>query len=175
MSVSEWKKLADKNDPDALYNLGCMSYSDGNVKEAVDYWERAVKAGSLEAHYEIGIGHFNGVDVDGKVVLERDVQKAVNLWELSIENGYQDADTYYMLGAVYLYGQDKVESDLSLGVEHACGAVRLGKTEISEVLSYAEGLLDESQLGAGEILVLRTKLKNARDLCQNNDNIAPSR
>lgn len=132
--ISEWKKQAQGNDPDALYNLGYAHFNGEGVKKdikrAIGYWEKAVSAGSLESYYEMGLGYFEGVELGGEVILKKNVTKAVQLWEQALKMGFKSADANYLLGLTYTYGEDEVEPNLVLGIKHLCEAKSLGFAEL---------------------------------------------
>lgn len=126
--ISKWRKQADKNNPDALYNLGNAYFHgkegvDPDVEKAVNYWQRADDLGHLDAKHEIGHGLFTGVEVEGKIILEKNVKKAIEKWETIMQQGLVNPNMHYCLGITYLYGDDEIEPDIALGINHLHDAV----------------------------------------------------
>jgi TPR repeat protein len=99
-AMSQWRPLAAKNHPEALYWLGVV-YDIGygvhqNTETAAKLFRMAARVGHREAQYEIAMRHYTGVGV------LRNRTKAVNWWLKAAEQGHVYAQSW--LGFMYFQG-----------------------------------------------------------------------
>lgn len=104
-------KAAQKNIPNAIYNLGVLNHQGLGVEQDLDkalYWYReAAKRGHSEAQYNLGISHIEGIGTDYDPAL------AAGFFERAANNGIVEAA--YNLGLIYengLLGNVKLEEAL---------------------------------------------------------------
>lgn len=130
--VSKIKKLADKGDPKAEYDLGILLLS-GNLEEGIEYLNKSSDHGNIDALYMLGMMHVNGEYVKKEVTkglsyLERasnlgsilatrtlgklyynnpdvnyDSKKAFEYFEKCAE--MKDNESMFILGYLYLNGR----------------------------------------------------------------------
>jgi len=101
-------QAAQKNVPNAIYNLGVLNHQGLGVEQDLDkalYWYReAAKRGHAEAQYNLGISHIEGIGTDYNPAL------AAGFFERAANNGIVEAA--YNLGLIYengLLGNVKLE------------------------------------------------------------------
>ncbi len=100
-ALAEWRPLAEKNDPNALFNIG-QSYRLGRgVKEematALQFYEKAGALGHVAAQGNAGtLLYFSNPPVQNK-------PQAINWWQRAANNG--DPRSQYMLGILHFNGE----------------------------------------------------------------------
>ncbi len=83
-------KRIEANDPDAMVQAGKLQYHEGHYRRAFDYFTKAAKSGSVDAHYRLAILYHDGEGV------EKDRRKEnYHLVEAAIGG---DPDARYNLG-----------------------------------------------------------------------------
>jgi hypothetical protein len=73
------------DDLTAMLNLGAMYTEEQNYIEAVEWYRKAADLGDEEAMFRVGSMYENGEGV------EKDIQKAKELYSMSAEKGYEEA------------------------------------------------------------------------------------
>ncbi|EJK70902.1 hypothetical protein THAOC_07703 [Thalassiosira oceanica] len=109
------QKRVSKGDATATFNLGEKYFhgEDGlakNVPRAIELWTEAAELGSLDAHCQIGVVYYNGIDVEEdkprgthhwqQAAMKGDVESRHNLGIAEYKNGnYQLAVQHFMISA----------------------------------------------------------------------------
>jgi tetratricopeptide (TPR) repeat protein len=78
-------KRVEKNDPDALTQMGGMRYNEGDYSSAFEYWTKSAELGDAEAHRKLADMYYHGKGV------EADEKKALYHWEEAAIGGHPDA------------------------------------------------------------------------------------
>jgi TPR repeat protein len=139
-ALEDWRPLAEKNQPDALFNIG-QAYRLGrgvtaDAKTALDFYLRAANLGHVAAQGNAGtMLYFSDAPI-------RDRAKAVEWWQKATANG--DPRAQYMLGVLYFNGED-VEKDwprayalTSLAQESGLKEAEGAMTKMNQFLSEAD-------------------------------------
>jgi uncharacterized protein len=152
-ALDEWRPLAEKNQPDALFNMG-QAYRLGrgvtaDTKTALDYYMRAANLGHVAAQGNAGtLLYFSDAPI-------RDRAKAVDWWQKATANG--DPRAQYMLGVLHFNGEE-VEKDWPRAYALTTLANETGLKEAEAALEKMNRFLSEADKSAAAALVpsLRT-------------------
>jgi len=128
-----YKEAADAGHPDAQYEYGCWQQIQGNMKEAVEYWERAAKQDHPRAMYNLAIATLQGHGV------AEDVGKAVALMKDCAER-LRNPQALFLLANAYLDGWGAfIPKDEARGAQLAKEAADAGSPEAA--MLYASCLV----------------------------------
>ncbi len=152
-AIDEWKPLAEKGDPNALFNMG-QAYRLGrgltaDPKTALEYYVRAANLGHVAAQGNAGtILYFAETPL-------RDRKQAVEWWQKASGNG--DPRAQYMLGVLYFNGResngDGVDKDYPKAYALTSAAKSAGLAEATSALEKMDRFLsDEDKTAAQTIL-----------------------
>jgi uncharacterized protein len=152
-ALEDWRPLAEKNQPDALFNMG-QAYRLGrgvttDTKTALDYYVRAANLGHVAAQGNAGtLLYFSDAPI-------RDRAKAVDWWQKATANG--DPRAQYMLGVLHFNGED-VEKDWPRAYALTTLANETGLKEAEAALEKMNRFLSEEDKSAAAALIpsLRT-------------------
>ena len=136
-AMADWKPLAEKNNPDALYNIGLLYMKGLGVEKdyrAAKHWfKQAAKYGSVDAAYNLGVmykkrrfGYPSSKD-------------ALYWWRQAAERGH--APSQFNLGVMLAYGNGtKKDTDAALKLWQK--AARQGNPDAIATLArvYEQGL-----------------------------------
>ncbi|MDD5328276.1 MAG: hypothetical protein PHY02_10780, partial [Phycisphaerae bacterium] len=105
---AEWLylKSAQEGDSHSMYKLG-GAYLDNDIKEAIQWFEKAVDAGNADAMFELGLMYYSGTYV------KKDYSKAFEYFLESANAGNEIA--MYNVGSLYYEGNG-VETDTAKAV-----------------------------------------------------------
>ena len=78
-------KRIEKNDPDAMTQMGAMRFKEGDYSSALEYLTKAAELGDADAHCKLAVMYYEG---DG---VEKDEKKASYHWEEAAIGGHPDA------------------------------------------------------------------------------------
>lgn len=97
-----WLPLAQKNDPDALYNIGLL-YMKGlgvekNERTALSYFTRAGELGMVDAMYNAGVLFYTGKGV------YPDYKSAIEWWQAAAYAGNANAQNNLAIMYAFAYG-----------------------------------------------------------------------
>lgn len=99
-----WRQAAEKDNPIALYNLGCEYYYGRNIqrdlKKAVQYWEKSAPMGHAWSQFNLGLSYLKGVGV------APDRKKGLEWIKKAASQGHSRAREY-----LSYYGQEKDENE----------------------------------------------------------------
>mmetsp|Transcript_4489 Transcript_4489/g.6557 ORF Transcript_4489/g.6557 Transcript_4489/m.6557 type:complete len:315 (-) Transcript_4489:88-1032(-) len=117
----------------AMRQMGLKRYHEGNLNDALRYWEMGAKLGDARAHYQL-----SWMYQDGHPGVEQNVKKGVHHMKEAAIGGHPEAR--HNLGA-YEYQEGKLER----AVKHWIIAANLGCVESMEVLEmcFAQGDISE--------------------------------
>ncbi len=137
-ALALWKPLAEKNDPDALYNIGLLYMKGLGVKQdyraAKQWFKQAAKYGSVDAAYNLGVmykqrrfGYPSSKD-------------ALYWWRQAAERGHPES--MFNLGVMLAYGNG-TKKDVPAALELWQKAAAKGNRNAIETLIkvYEQGLL----------------------------------
>ena len=136
---------APADDPKELFIRGREEYNKGNLKEALDYWEKVIKldpAGNVYAYYNIGLIYENWDNLD----------KALEYYKKSADMKSDDPDVFASLGYTYYLLKNYPEAEfyfkksIETNKEYTKGYYWLGKVlydsgNANEALAVWEDLL----------------------------------
>lgn len=130
-----WRKLAEKNTPEALWGIGIL-YESGkgieqNSKIAVSWFSKAASLNHAPAQHSMGLALFFG---DG---IKEDRKKAIEYYMKAANQGH--APAMYLLGLEYEYG-DTIEKDLSKAKSLFKKSLELGYKDSARALMRIETL-----------------------------------
>lgn len=152
-ALSDWKPLAEKNDPNALFNVG-QAYRLGrgvpaDTKTALDYYIRAANLGHVAAQGNAGtLLYFSDAPV-------RDRTKAVDWWQKASASG--DPRAQYMLGILHFNGEE-VQKDWPRAYALTTLAKESGLQEANTAIDKMDKFLsaEDKAAAAAMIPALRT-------------------
>jgi TPR repeat protein len=128
-------KRVEKNDPDAMTQMGAMRYDEGDYISAFEYYTKAAALGDADAHARLAVMYSNGEGV------EKDEKKAVyHLEEAAIS---RDSYARCILAAI------EIENGrYDRAVKHFIIAANLGDEDSMKALwkCYAEGYISKDDL-----------------------------
>ncbi|HKI55419.1 MAG TPA: tetratricopeptide repeat protein [Anaerolineales bacterium] len=125
-SAMKWlKRAAEKGEPRAYTGLGYCNDLDGNIEEALRYYQLAIASGEAEAPYLLGLLYFIGEDVP------KDSNKAFECYSLSAKRGFPNA--IHMLAWCYEQGVG-TDEDIEMATRLYKQAASLGVPEAKEAL-----------------------------------------
>ena len=108
--------------------------------------QKRIDAGDAEALHFLGAQYFGG-----ELGLEKNAQRAVELWAEAAELGSTSA--HFKLGCVYFYGDGGIQKDECKGVGHWERAAMDGDAESRHRLGYAEGRKGNHKLALKHCLI----------------------
>ncbi len=136
-AMAYWKPLAEKNNPDALYNIGLLYMKGLGVKQdyrAAKHWfKQAAKYGSVDAAYNLGVmykkrrfGYPSSKD-------------ALYWWRQAAERGHPESQ--FNLGVMLAYGNG-TKKDINAALNLWQKAARQGNANAIQTLAqvYEQGL-----------------------------------
>ncbi len=136
-AMAEWKPLAEKNDPDALYNIGLLYMKGLGVEQdyrAAKHWfKQAAKYGSVDAAYNLGVmykqrrfGYPSSKD-------------ALYWWRQAAERGHPESQ--FNLGVMLAYGNG-TKKDVPAALKLWRQAAAQGNANAIQTLTrvYEQGL-----------------------------------
>jgi TPR repeat protein len=123
---------AKANDPNALYQEGCICDEEGDHKGAFENWTKAAALGDMMAHYNISMLYEEGKGV------ERDLKKKIYHLEEAAIGGHPDAR--FNLGCEE-YNAGKIER----AMKHWIIAAKLGEDDSLEAVKegFASGFVSK--------------------------------
>jgi TPR repeat protein len=135
--ILEQKKKAEDGDVKAMKILFNHYFYEGDINDALEYLEKAVKAGDKDSQYRLGAMYAMDNLVVGQAV-EQDYTKAAQLFRLAADQGHADAQ--YNLGNMYADGQGVAQDDTEAAQlyraaaekGHAGAQVKLGVMLVSD-------------------------------------------
>ncbi len=152
-AIDEWKPLAEKGDPNALFNMG-QAYRLGrgltaDPKTALDYYTRAANLGHVAAQGNAGtILYFAEAPL-------RDRKQAVDWWQKASANG--DPRAQYMLGVLYFNGResngDGVDKDYPKAYALTSAAKSAGLSEAASALEKMDRFLSDEDKAAAQAIL----------------------
>jgi len=138
-AMAYWKPLAEKNDADALYNIGLLYMKGLGVEKdyrAAKHWfKQAAKYGSVDAAYNLGVmykkrrfGYPSSKD-------------ALYWWRQAAERGHPESQ--FNLGVMLAYGNG-TKRDVDAALKLWQKAARQGNANAIQTLAqvYEQGLFD---------------------------------
>ncbi len=155
-ALAEWRPLAEKNDPNALFNIGQAYRLGRGVKEdwaiALQFYERAGALGHVAAQGNAGTLLFYGAaPLQNKT-------SAIEWWQRAAANG--DARSEYMLGVLHFNGEG-VAKDWPRAYALTTRARDAGLPEASKSLDQMEKYLSDSDKTAGKQLAEQLRSASA--------------
>jgi uncharacterized protein len=168
-ALAEWRPLAEKNDPNALFNIG-QSYRLGRgVKEdmaiALQFYEKAGALGHVAAQGNAGtLLYFSNPPVQNK-------PEAINWWQRAATNG--DPRSQYMLGVLHFNGEG-LPKDWPRAYALTVQARDAGLPEASKALTKMDEFLSPQDKSAGIALSsqYKTAQSSGRPMIATDDNRA---
>lgn len=146
-AIGEWQPLADRGDPDALFNLGQVYRLGRGVAvdglRAADYYRRAGEAGHAGARGALATIYY----YDHGTRQKRG--QAIALWRLAAAAG--DAPSQYILAVLHFNGQD-VPKDLTQAYAWALLAAEGGLAEGQTAAQSIGAHLSPNQLQQARVL-----------------------
>ncbi len=130
-------KRIEANDAVAMREMGIKRYHEGNLDDAMHYWERGAKLGDARAHYQLS-WMYHDLNGDGHPGVEQNVKKGVHHMKEAAIGGHPEAR--HNLG-VHEFREGKWEK----AVKHWIIAATLGNVESMDVLKkcFAHGDISE--------------------------------
>jgi uncharacterized protein len=155
-ALSEWRPLAEKNDPNALFNIGQAYRLGRGVKEdmtqALNYYQRAGALGHVAAQGNAGtLLYFGNAPLQNK-------EQAISWWQRAAANG--DPRSQYMMGVLHFNGEG-VQKDWPRAYGLTVQARDAGLPEASKALIQMEQYLTDADKAAGITLAEQYKTAQA--------------
>jgi uncharacterized protein len=155
-ALAEWRPLAEKNDPNALFNIGQAYRLGRGVKEdptqALGYYQRAGALGHVAAQGNAGtLLFFSNPPVQNK-------EQAISWWQRAATNG--DPRSQYMLGILHFNGEG-LPKDWPRAYALTLQSRDAGLPEASKSIGQMEQYLTDADKAAGITLVAQYKTAQA--------------
>jgi hypothetical protein len=128
-------KRVEKNDPEAMWQMGARRHNEGDYKSAFEYLTKAAELGDAHAHYNLSIMYRHGQGV------EKDEKKHVYHLEEAAIGGHVEARHY--LGC-----HEGNNGRMERAVKHLIIAANMGYDESMKALwkYHAKGFVKKEQL-----------------------------
>ena len=84
----------------ADWDKGLEAHQRGDIESAFREWSDSAEKGHADSQYNVGLMYLNGAEQTGKVIVERDLDKAVRMISLAASQDQQDA--MYYVGLFYI-------------------------------------------------------------------------
>jgi uncharacterized protein len=168
-ALAEWRPLAEKNDPNALFNIG-QAYRLGrgvkeNAAQALGFYQRAGTLGHVAAQGNAGtLLFFSNPPLQNK-------EQAISWWQRAAANG--DPRSQYMLGILHFNGEG-LPKDWPRAYALTLQSKEAGLPESSKALTQMEQFLTDSDKTAGLKLAeeYKTAQASGRPVISKDDNRA---
>jgi hypothetical protein len=130
-------KRVEKNDPDAMRQMGAMRDREGDYKSAFEYYTKAAELGDAKAHYNLSVMYRLGQGV------EKDEKKEIYHLEVAAIGGHVDAR--HNLGC-----HEGNNGRMERAVKHWIIAANMGCDKSLKILweCHAKGFLKKEDLAA---------------------------
>ena len=110
-----------------LYNMGKLNLDNGQIDQALKYFNQGMESNDSACIYEIGLMHLTG---NG---LTKDIEKGISYIEKAAKLYHPEA--LYHMGKIYYTG-DCVKMDYNKSIEYLMEAFKLGHKEATNILTY---------------------------------------